>query len=65
MVVSKDRAQALVTVVQVLNGANQRRKNLRLKGLDPHARYTEKNSGFSSSGSALMGLGFPVGLETE
>ena len=59
MVVSKDRSQVLVTVVQVLCGANRRRKNLRLRGLDPDARYREEG-GFACSGGALMELGLPV-----
>lgn len=63
MVVSKDRTQALVTVVRVLGKANQRRQNLRLRGLEPEARYSDKESGASYTGSALMGLGLPIELE--
>ncbi len=63
MVVSKDRREALVTVVRVLCGPNLRGRNLRLRGLDPQGRYVEKDSGFSCSGNALMGLGLPVDLK--
>lgn len=39
MVVSKDKREALVTFVQVLNRPNFRSRMIRLKGLDPQKRY--------------------------
>ena len=39
MVVSKDRSEALVTFVQVLNRVNFHSRKIRLKGLDPAKKY--------------------------
>jgi len=71
MVVSKDKSEALLTFVQVLNRPNQHSRKIRLKGLDPKRRYEltyvdpedEKNntlSGETYSGDILMKAGILI-----
>ena len=42
MTVSKDRAESLLTFVQVMNRPNVHSRIIRLKGLDPDAKYLIK-----------------------
>ncbi len=62
IVVSKNRAEALLTVVRVLAPANARRRCLPLRGLDPSARYRTEG-GRSYPGDALLRAGFPLELD--
>lgn len=59
-VVSKDKKEALVTYVQVLSEANFKSRKIRLKGLDPNARYILEETGEHFSGAVLMYGGFLV-----
>ncbi|MCI8870930.1 MAG: alpha-galactosidase [Lawsonibacter sp.] len=58
--VSPDRRQALVTVVYGSVRAVQSFLTLRLKGLDPDARYRVSGEERSWSGSVLMNAGWPL-----
>lgn len=62
MVVSKDRKEALVTLVRVLNRPNARAKRLRLQGLDPRKVYIDRETQRAYRGDTLMHLGLPVEL---
>lgn len=64
MIVSKDKQEALLTVVTVLNRPNQRPKLLKLAGLAPQSRYQVQETGETYSGEALLQLGFPLTLPT-
>lgn len=59
-VVSKDKAQALVTFVQVLGRANCHSRRIRLQGLEPDAVYRVEGSDARFSGDALMYGGLNV-----
>lgn len=60
LVVSKDRSEALLTLVHVLNGANRHGRCLRLQGLEPSAIYAVQGTGTRYAGDALLQLGLPV-----
>ena len=72
MVVSKDKSEALVTFVQVLNRVNFHSRKIRLKGLDPEKKYfvtfvdedeetSAKNGGERTySGEILMKAGLLI-----
>ena len=72
MVVSKDKSEALLTFIQVLNRPNYHSRNLKLQGLDPKKNYrltyvddkadTSKGEGVdrSFSGEALMQAGLLI-----
>ena len=62
MVVSKDKGQALVSMVRVLNAPNQRPKRIRLMGLDPTATYVDSDTGRECLGEVLLHIGLPVEL---
>lgn len=64
MVVSKDQAHALITLVRVLNTPNQRRQYIRLQGLDPKAVYQEQHTDRQYTGEALLYIGLPIELPT-
>lgn len=55
--VSKDKSEAMLTVIQVLARPNYRSRNIRLKGLDPDAMYKNEETGVVLSGAALMNCG--------
>ncbi len=59
-VVSKDKREALVTFVQVMNRANSRSRNLRIKGLDAEKQYIVGESGKIYYGSTLMNAGIQI-----
>lgn len=59
MVVGKDRKSALVFDVQVLAGANRRRRFLRLKGLNADACY-RVNGADGYAGDVLTGVGLRI-----
>lgn len=60
MVVSKDKAEALVTYVQVLARPNFQSYRIYLKGLDPEARYVWEETGLIQSGEAYMQAGIEI-----
>lgn len=62
MVVSKDRREAAVFVVRVLDAPNQRSKRLRLQGLDPAGIYEDKETHQRYLGDILCKIGIPVPL---
>lgn len=53
-VVSKDRCEALVTLIQVLAEPNCHSRKLKLAGLDPDGNYELEGSGQAYSGRLLM-----------
>lgn len=64
-VVAKDKSEALVTYVQVLNKPNQHSRRIKLKGLDPNKNYVLENASewpevktTTYRGDALMYAGF-------
>lgn len=71
-IVSKDKTKALITVVQVLNRANVKSRNLKVEGLCPNSLYTLKGEGALSdfcnkvfadkliSGATLMNAGILI-----
>ncbi len=67
-VVAKDKSEAIVTVTEVLHGANYKTKRVFLKGLDPNKNYRiykydiytngeAEGSAFTANGDALMYAG--------
>ena len=56
-VVSKDKKEALLTYIQVLNLANSRSRIIKLKGLDPNQYYKVDGMEHILSGNALMCAG--------
>ena len=61
MVVAKDRAEALVTFVQVMGRANSHSRRILLKGLCPEKRYRIEGEERTYLGSTLMQAGLLVG----
>lgn len=59
-VVSKDRKESVVTVIQVLCAPGGRSRILRLKGLDPEKRYRIEGEDLVIKGDSLMYAGLPV-----
>lgn len=59
-VVSKDKREALVTFIQVMNRANSRSRNIRLKGLDAEKQYKIEGMEKEYFGSTLMNAGIQV-----
>lgn len=53
-VVSKDKREALITYVQVLNRPNYHSRRLRLLGLKPELRYRNEETGEILCGDTLM-----------
>ncbi len=60
MSVSKEKDQALVSVVRLMAEANQATVYVRLQGLKPQTMYIEEQSGKVYSGAALMYAGIPL-----
>ncbi len=60
MVVSKDKSEALVTLVWALNAPNQRRTPLCLQGLEPGAVYEDQETGRRWPGEVLLRAGLPA-----
>ncbi|MCI5904921.1 MAG: alpha-galactosidase [Oscillospiraceae bacterium] len=60
MFVAKDKSEALFTFVQVLGRPNYPCRRVKLKGLDPDAKYKNEATGEVHSGSALMNAGVNV-----
>jgi alpha-galactosidase len=67
MIVSKDKAEAVVTCVWLYTEANDSWIILRLKGLDPDRKYLIKGMNNSYGGDELMSVGIrmPHGPECE
>ena len=59
-VVSEDKKDVLVTFVQVLNRANFKSRNIKLKGLNPNVIYHLEGEETSYSGETLMYAGIQV-----
>lgn len=59
-VVSKDKKESMVTVIQVLCAPGNRTRILRLKGLDPEKRYRIEGEDTLIKGDSLMYAGLPV-----
>ncbi len=60
MVVSKDKKEALVTLIQVMNRPNHKSRNIRLKGLNKDSRYMNEETGKTWLGSTLMNAGLMI-----
>ncbi len=65
MFVAKDKSEALFTFVQVLGRPNYPCRRIKLKGLDPNARYKNESDGEIHSGSALMNAGVNVSVDGD
>ncbi|MBQ8568598.1 MAG: alpha-galactosidase [Oscillospiraceae bacterium] len=65
MFVAKDKSEALFTFVQVLGRPNYRSRRIKLKGLDPDAKYLSSATGEVHSGSALMNAGINVSVHGD
>ena len=59
-VVSKDKKEALVTYIQVLNRANYHSRRICLKGLEPKRRYRVEGMDGVYLGETLMKAGIQV-----
>ncbi len=59
-VVSKDKSEALVTFIQVMNRANSRSRNIKLRGLNPGKQYKIKGTEKVYYGSTLMNAGIQI-----
>ncbi len=59
-VVSKDKKESMVTVIQVLCAPGNRTRILYLKGLDPEKRYRIEGEDTIIKGDSLMYAGLPV-----
>jgi len=59
-VVSKDKEEALVTFIQVLQRPNYHSRRIKLKGLDDKALYRDTGTNQVYSGSALMHAGLNI-----
>ncbi len=59
-VVKKDKSEALITFIQVLNRPNCRSRHIRLKGLEPDRQYQIEALGQICRGSTLMNAGIPI-----
>lgn len=60
MVVSKDKREALLTYVQVINRPNRLSKILKLKGLDKDSIYQIEGLEKEYRGDVLMNIGLPI-----
>ena len=60
MLVARDKSEFVVTAVRILNRPNGVRARMRLRGLDPDARYADADGGESFSGAFLMHAGLPL-----
>ncbi len=59
-VVAKDKSEALVTFVQVMNRPNQHSRRIRLSGLDPKKQYHLEGEERCYYGDTLMNAGIQV-----
>ena len=60
---SKDRSEALLTVVITRLTMNGPQEYVKAKGLDPDSMYHVDSLGITLSGTALMNAGLPVPRE--
>ena len=60
MVVSKDKSEALITYVQVLNRPNYRSRKLKLAGLNPEFEYVSSDDERIYGGDILMNAGLII-----
>lgn len=58
-IVSKDKAESMVTWVQVLGSIGRRSRVMRLKGLDEQKEYTVEGRNIKMKGDTLMHAGLP------
>ena len=64
--VSKDKSEALVVYIQILNRPNYHSRRIRLKGLQKNAFYRNEETDEAFSGSALMNGGILIkGLQGD
>lgn len=59
-VVSKDKSEALVTFVQVINRPNYKSRRITLKGLDPQKNYCLEGEDTVYAGDTLMYAGILI-----
>lgn len=59
-VVAKDKSEALVTFIQVMNRANSHSRKIRLKGLDPSKQYRIEGTDRIYFGRTLMNAGILI-----
>ena len=62
---AKDKSEALFTFVQVLGRPNYRSRRIKLKGLDPDAKYLSSETGEIHSGNVLMNAGINVSVSGD
>ena len=60
IIVSKDKSEALLTYVQVINRPNRLSRILKLKGLDGSKIYKVEDSDKKYKGDVLMNIGLPI-----
>ena len=65
MFVAKDKSEAVFTFVQVLGRPNYRSRRIKLKGLDPDAKYLSSATGEVHSGNVLMNAGINVDVHGD
>ena len=59
-VIAKDKSEALITYVQVMNEANTHSRRIKICGLDPKVRYQDMESGKVYYGDTLMHAGLLI-----
>lgn len=59
-VISKDKREALITYVQVMNQANTHSRKIRIPGLDPKLRYVVEETGKEYYGDTLQNAGLLI-----
>ncbi len=59
-IISKDKSEALVTFIQVMNRPNCHSRKIRLKGLNPEKQYRIEGSEVINYGSTLMNAGILI-----
>lgn len=60
MIVAKDKSEALLTYIQVINRPNRMSKILKLKGLDNNKIYTVEGTDKKYKGDVLQNIGLPI-----
>lgn len=65
MFVAKDKTEALLTVVQVLDRPNYASRMFRLKGLEAERTYRVEELGLTLSGRTLMNAGIPIEMHGD
>ena len=63
--VAKDKSEAVFTFVQVLGRPNYNSRRIKLKGLDPDAKYLSSKTGEVHSGNVLMNAGIDISVHGD